>query len=53
MEHGQSTLYDRGFNFHFNNTKSALQKRLDNPSTAYDDTTLLAVLTVTTIDVSS
>ncbi|KPI35187.1 uncharacterized protein AB675_10175 [Cyphellophora attinorum] len=50
LENGQDTLHDRGFNYHFNNSKQALQRRLDNPDTCYDDTTLLSIMALTTVD---
>lgn len=52
LEHGQDTLHDRGYIYHHNNSRTALQKRLEDPRTCCDDTTLLSVLTLTTIDVS-
>ena len=52
LEHGYDTLQDRGLAYHHNNTKHSLQKRLDNPETCADDTTMLTVLALTTIDVS-
>jgi hypothetical protein len=53
LEHGESTLHDRAFAYHLNNTKHALQKRLENAETGADDVTMLTVLALTTIDVSS
>lgn len=51
LEHGQNTLHDRGFAYHHNNTKYALQKRLERADTCADDETMLTMLAVTTIDV--
>lgn len=51
LEHGQSTLHDRAFAYHHNNTKYALQKRLESVDTYADDETMLTMLAVTTIDV--
>ena len=52
LEHGQNAANDRAFNYHHHNSRFALQKRLENPATFCDDTTLLSMLTLTTIDVS-
>lgn len=52
LEHGESILHDRAFAYHHNNTKYALQRRLENADTCSDDETMLTMLAVTTIDVS-
>ena len=51
LEHGESVLHDRAFAYHHNNTKYALQKRLEGAETCADDETMLTMLAVTTIDV--
>jgi Fungal specific transcription factor domain len=52
LNQGMSTDYDRAFAYHHNNTRYALQMRLNSTATCADDITILTIAALATIDVS-
>ena len=52
LENGIDTTQDRAFLYHHGSTRDGLQKRLSSDDTAADDTTLLTVAALSTIDYS-
>lgn len=51
LEQNMDVTNDRAFAFHHQNAQMALQKRLDFPETQSDDTSLLTLAALATIDV--